>query len=74
VKYELSQEVVDEFSVLSQKRFAAAQEGGRLASELCAVEIPGRKGPTMVNKDEHNRPDATVESLKKLPKSSRRMA
>ncbi len=68
VQYKISQDEVDEFSVQSQKRFAAAQEGGRLAEELAPVEIPGRKGPTTVAKDEHNRPDTTVEGLKKLPK------
>jgi acetyl-CoA acetyltransferase family protein len=68
VQYKITQEQVDEFCVLSQKRFAAAQEGGRLAEELSAVEVPGRKGPTVVSKDEHNRPDTTVEGLKKLPK------
>jgi acetyl-CoA acetyltransferase family protein len=68
VQYKITQDEVDEFSVLSQKRFAAAQEAGRLAEELSAVEVPGRKGPTTVARDEHNRPDTTVEGLKKLPK------
>ena len=67
-EYSISQDAVDEYSVLSQKRFAAAQEGGRFAAELCPVEIPGRKGPTVVARDEHNRPDTTVEGLRKLPK------
>ena len=44
VKYQLSQEVVDEFSVLSQKRFAAAQEGGRLANEILPGGGPRKEG------------------------------
>ena len=69
VQYGLTQAVVDEYSILSQKRFAAAQEGGRLAAELATVELPGKKGTTLqFAKDEHNRPDATLESLAKLPK------
>ena len=69
VKYGISQKEVDEYAVLSQKRFAAAQESGRLASEIAAMELPGKKGTTVqFGKDEHNRPDTTVESLAKLPK------
>ncbi len=70
VKYGLGQDVVDEYSVLSQKRFAAAQEAGRLNSEIAAMELPGKKGTTInFARDEHNRPDTTVEGLKKLPKA-----
>ncbi len=69
VKYSIGQREVDEYSVLSQKRFAAAQEGGRLAAELAAMELPGKRGATIqFAKDEHNRPDTTVEGLAKLPK------
>jgi acetyl-CoA acyltransferase 2 len=68
VEYRLSQDDVDELSVLSQKRFAAAQEGGRLSAEIAPVELKGKKGVTVFDKDEHNRPDTTRESLKKLPK------
>jgi len=68
VQYGLTQEDVDQFSVLSQKRFAAAQEAGRFAEELSPVELKSRKGTTLFAKDEHNRPDTTVEGLRKLPK------
>lgn len=68
-KYKLSQGEVDEFSVLSQKRAAAAQEAGRFADEITPVEITSRKGTVQFSKDEHVRPDATVEGLKKLPKA-----
>jgi acetyl-CoA acyltransferase 2 len=68
-KYSIGQREVDEYSVLSQKRFAAAQEGGRLEAELAAIDLPGKKGTTVhFAKDEHNRPETTVESLAKLPK------
>ncbi len=68
VQYKLSQDEVDEFSVLSQKRFAAAQESGRFAEEIAPIELKSRKGSVTFAKDEHNRPDTTAESLKKLPK------
>lgn len=66
-KYGISQDEVDEFSVLSQKRFAAAQEAGYLA-EIAPVEMTTRKGTVTFAKDEYNRPDTTVEKLRKLPK------
>ena len=69
VEYKLSQEQVDEYSVLTQKRYAAAAEGGRFAAELCPVELKTKKGSTMFEKDEHPRPDTTVEGFKKLPKA-----
>jgi acetyl-CoA acyltransferase 2 len=68
VDYQLSQDAVDEYAVLTQKRFAAAQEAGRLQDELSPVTIKGKKGDTVFAKDEHNRPETTVESLRKLPK------
>jgi acetyl-CoA acetyltransferase family protein len=68
-KYQISQREVDEYSVLSQKRFAAAQEAGRFADEIAPIELPGKKGATVqFLRDEHNRPETTVEGLAKLPK------
>src|SRR3954452_6761061 len=68
-KYGISQREVDEYAVLSQRRFAAAQEAGRLSEELGPMELSGKKGQTInFGRDEHNRPDTTVESLAKLPK------
>ncbi|MBJ6759486.1 acetyl-CoA C-acetyltransferase [Myxococcaceae bacterium JPH2] len=68
VDYSLSQEQVDEYAVLTQKRFAAAQEAGRLNDEISAVTLKGKKGDTVVSRDEHNRPETTVDTLRKLPK------
>ncbi|MBS1150595.1 MAG: bktB [Myxococcaceae bacterium] len=68
-QYKISQDEVDAFSLSSQKRFAAAQAEGRLAAEIAPVELKTRKGSTMFEKDEHNRPDATLEGMKKLPKA-----
>ncbi|GEJ57825.1 acetyl-CoA C-acyltransferase [Anaeromyxobacter diazotrophicus] len=67
-QYRIGQDEVDAYSVLSQRRFAAAQEAGRLAEELAPIELPTRKGPVKFARDEHPRPDTTVESLRKLPK------
>ena len=68
VKYQISQDDVDQYSLGSQKRFAAAQEAGRFKSEIAPIEIKTRKGSMVFERDEHNRPDTTLEGLKKLPK------
>jgi acetyl-CoA acyltransferase 2 len=67
-QYAIGQDAVDGYSVTSQRRFAAAQEGGRLSAEIAPMDLPSRKGPIQFAKDEHNRPATTVEGLKKLPK------
>ncbi len=64
-QYKLSQDEVDAFSVLSQQRYQAAHEAGRFAAEIAPVEL---KGVTVFAKDEHPRPESTVEGFKKLPR------
>ncbi len=64
----ISQEAVDEYSVLSQRRWAAAEEAGRFREELAPVEVKARKGTALFARDEHPRPDTTLEALRKLPK------
>ena len=57
----------DVFALRSQQRAARAQESGRLALEIVTVAIPQRKGdPKIVDRDEHLRPDTTLEALAKL--------
>ena len=65
-KYGISREDCDRFALLSQQRYAAAHEAGAFNAELVSIELPGKKGPTIVSKDEHPRPQTTLESLAKL--------
>ncbi len=67
-QYGLTQQQVDEFSVESQRRHAAAQQAGRFGAELAPVELKSKKGSTLFAQDEHPRPDSTVEGFAKLPK------
>jgi acetyl-CoA C-acetyltransferase/acetyl-CoA acyltransferase 2 len=67
-QHRIGQAEVDEYSVLSQRRWAAADEAGRFAEEIAPVEVKGKKGPTLFARDEHPRPDTTVEGLQKLPR------
>jgi acetyl-CoA C-acetyltransferase/acetyl-CoA acyltransferase 2 len=64
----IGQDAVDELSVASQRRWAAADEAGRLREELAPVELRTRKGPVRFERDEHPRPGTTLEGLRKLPK------
>lgn len=66
-KYHVTREETDEFAVESHQRAAAAAE--RLAEEIVAVEIPTKKGPKRIEKDEQTRADSTVEALAKLKPS-----
>src|SRR5512132_2722215 len=57
----------DAFAVESQRRAKEAWESGRFDAEIAPVEVPGKKGPVAVSRDEHPRGDTTLESLAKLP-------
>src|SRR3974390_2643637 len=66
-EFHISREDQDAFAFRSQQRAAAAIAGGALAEEICPATIPQRKGAaTVVDKDEHPRPDTTLEALAAL--------
>jgi acetyl-CoA C-acetyltransferase/acetyl-CoA acyltransferase 2 len=71
-RYGLGQDEVDARSLESQRRWAAADEAGRFRDELAPVEVQTRKGPVLFGRDEHPRPDTTLEALRKLPKVFKR--
>jgi acetyl-CoA acyltransferase len=67
-QYKVSRADQDAFAARSQKKAAAAQENGRLATEIVPVKIArGKQEPLLVERDEHPRGDTTVEKLAKLP-------
>jgi acetyl-CoA C-acetyltransferase len=61
----LTREAVDQYAAQSQARYATALKDGFYNEEILAVQVPqGRKKPPVsVDKDEHPRPQATVEAL-----------
>jgi acetyl-CoA C-acetyltransferase len=65
-KFSISREEQDAFALSSQTKAKAAIEGGRFADEIMPYEIQGRKGVTVVDKDEHYNPSCTAEGLAKL--------
>ena len=66
-EFAISRADQDAFAVRSQQRWGAADAAGRFAAELVPVVISQKKGdPTVVDRDEHPRPDTTLEQLAKL--------
>jgi len=72
LKNGISREDQDRWALRSQQRFSAAQAAGKFETEIVAVEVPGRKGPTSFARDEHNRPETTAESLARLKPAFRK--
>jgi len=72
IRNKITREDQDRWAERSQKRFAAAQMGGRFAAEIVAVEVKGRKGTESYAVDEANRPDTTLEALAKLKPAFRK--
>ncbi len=66
-EYTISREDQDAFALRSHQRASAAIADGRMAEEIVGVPVPQKKGdPVCVEKDEHPRPDTTLEALAKL--------
>jgi acetyl-CoA C-acetyltransferase len=67
-EYDIGRAEQDEFALRSQHRCAAAIDAGRFDDEIVPVEVAGRRGaaPTLVARDEHPRPDTTLDGLAAL--------
>ena len=62
----LTRQAQDEFAAKSHQKAVAATKNGKFKAEIVPVEVPGRKGPTIVDIDESPRADSTADSLGKL--------
>ncbi len=62
-KYQISREAQDTFAAGSQNKASAARGEGRFAGEIASVTIAGRKGDTVVDRDEFIRDGVTVDAL-----------
>jgi len=66
-EYKISRQDQDAFAWRSHQRASAAIRDGRMAEEIVGAPVPQKKGdPVCVDKDEHPRPDTTLEALAKL--------
>jgi acetyl-CoA C-acetyltransferase len=63
---EITRADMDKFAERSQRLAGEAVDAGRLAEEIVAVTVRGRKGDTVVEVDEAPRPETTLETLSKL--------
>lgn len=66
-EYKIDRTQCDEYALQSQQRWAAADAAGHFKDEIAAIEIKSRKKTITFDRDEHARPDATLEGLAKLP-------
>ncbi len=65
-QYGISRAETDVYALRSQQKARAAQEQCYLTAEIVPVEIVGKKGTATIDRDEHLRPDTTLEGLAKL--------
>ena len=76
-RYQVTREAQDEFALMSQQRYAAAAASGAIAEEIVPMAVKMKKVnketgeesivDAIVDRDECNRPDTTIEGLAKLP-------
>jgi len=68
-KYGISRQQQDEYALSSQRRAAAAWESCRISEEVVGVDVKAGRKAIRVDRDDHMRPDTTIEALAKLPPS-----
>lgn len=66
-QYSISREEQDCYALRSQQLADEAWRSGRFADEVVPVEVKSRKGSTVVARDDHLRPETTLEGLAQLP-------
>ncbi len=71
-KWQITRDRQDTFSVASHQKAEAAWEAGRFDAETVPVTIKGRKGDTIVERDEHFRPGATMDMVSRLKPAFKR--
>lgn len=64
--YHVTRQEQDELAYRSHMNAQAATEAGRFRDEIVPVEIPGKNGATLIERDEPIRPDTTLEGLAAL--------
>lgn len=65
-EFSITRDEQDAYAVETQQRCERARQSDLFADEIAAVEIPGRKGPTVISVDEHPRDGANLASMAKL--------
>lgn len=66
-RYGIAREEQDRFALRSQQLAAQAAADGRFVEEIVPVEIKTRRGVEIIDRDDHLRPETTLDALGKLP-------
>ncbi|NXM77139.1 THIM protein, partial [Serilophus lunatus] len=66
-KYSISREACDGYALKTQQRCKAATDAGYFNAEMAPIEVKTKKGKESMQKDEHPKPQTTMEQLAKLP-------
>lgn len=66
-RYNITREECDEYALQSQQKWKEAHDAGIFQHEMAPVEITTKKGPQLLDTDEHPRPTASIEQMAKLP-------
>lgn len=61
--YKITREQCDQYSIKSQQRYKMALDKNLFANEITPVTVTTKKGAVVIDKDEHPKPDATLEKL-----------
>lgn len=65
-QYDITRQACDEFAIKSQQRYKAALDKNYFAAEIAPVKVVTKKGEVIVDKDEHPKPDSTLEKIQTL--------
>ncbi|WP_067672703.1 acetyl-CoA C-acetyltransferase [Nocardia miyunensis] len=65
-EYSVTRETQDELALHSHQRAVAAQADGRFADEIVPITVSTRKGEVVLDRDEHPRPDVSLDTLSAL--------
>ncbi|XP_030593656.1 3-ketoacyl-CoA thiolase, mitochondrial [Archocentrus centrarchus] len=66
-KYKITREDCDNYAYQTQQKWKAAHEGGYYTAEIAPIEVKTKKGKVLMARDEHPRPETTLEQMAKLP-------
>ncbi|MBY0553167.1 acetyl-CoA C-acetyltransferase [bacterium] len=65
-QYDITRAACDEYAIKTQSRYKAALDKNYFAAEISPVKVVTKKGETIVEKDEHPKPDSTLEKISTL--------
>lgn len=65
-KYDITRQACDEYAIRTQKKYKDALEKNYFSAEISQVLVATKKGEVIVDKDEHPKPDSTIEKIQTL--------